>query len=51
MNTINYEVRDNLNQVAGWFGCDFDAESFVLAQMKPEQYTIHEVNKLVTEDN
>lgn len=51
MNQINYEVRDDWNQIAGWFPYDFDAEKFVLAQTKPERYTIYEVKKTVTEDN
>lgn len=49
MDQINYEVRDDWNQIAGWFTYDFDAAKFVLAQTKPERYTIHEVNELVKE--
>lgn len=51
MNQINYEVRDAWGQVAGWFIYEFDAVTFLLAQMKPEGYTIHEINNIVTEDN
>lgn len=51
MNQINWEVRDDWNQVAGWFTYDFDAEKFVLAQTKPEQYTVVRVNKTAKEND
>lgn len=51
MNTINYEVRDDRGYVAGWFALGADAETFRLAQARPEYYSLVVVNKTVTEDN
>lgn len=51
MNTINYEVRDDLGYVAGWFPTEFDALIFKFAQARPEGYDVVRVSKTVKEND
>lgn len=50
-NVVNYAVEDNFGNIAGWFLDIGDAQNFRLAQARPEMYTIHEVNKIVKEND
>lgn len=46
----DYEVSDRSTPIA-WFLTYTDALNFVLAQARPEYYTIVSVKKIVMEDN
>lgn len=50
MNQINWEVRDDLDYLCGWFHNEFDALTFKFAQARPERYRLVRVNKTVKEN-